>query len=270
MSYVEVGAAKQLQPNVIDRFFTEPSTNDPDVKKARRLMANLVRPLSGAIDVVPGMSRSDKRKFKEDPFKLLFDTVQNGREMFRDLINRVARRSGKSTRSIGGTRVDMTAASGDSPLRTVLQLVILLGTEWFATHDEMVRMSLGQPRGEKGWLGAYSEIGVEPVTTTTAVAAAAPIAEGITIAEATAGLSALGTLTGALKPIIDVVLDLAKKDEKQAKKKAEAAGAPAAPAPLPPGYVVTTPAAAAASSSTPLIIGGLVLAGAVAVLALKK
>lgn len=228
MSYHNLG-----DPNIIDRTLAHPKVLDRDVAQTRALVNALFVPMTALIPsfdfVIPtppgfpriGVTKATINKLKADPFGLIFDLVQNSRDFIRGLINRVADRSTKNTRSIGGLSIPMRAKVGDSLYRTMVQIIVLMTTDWFATHDELARMISGQARGTKGILGSLGITGADDAVVGGAVVATP--AAGITLAEVTAAVGSIAALVGVLRPIIEPLLALATKDERAATDLDEAA-----------------------------------------------
>lgn len=179
---------------------TDSIPRSPDIQAASRKFATAVRPFWPAIDLLP-MPADAKRAFKNDPLSYVWNFVQYFKDRIVDLINRVNRRSGKTRRTVGGKTFDMRATKSTPTAIVAAQLLILVGTDWWALHDEMFRMAIGQPVGQKGPLGAF--LGEYEYVGEAATATAAATG-GISVGGFFISLDALGivaTITGALVPV---------------------------------------------------------------------
>jgi len=155
-------------------------------------------------------------------FQFLWDSMSGFENLFVTVIERVRIRSGKNERSLmrigqPPVIVDMRASYGQSFLKTLAQTLTLMGTEIFATNDELIRDLFGMERGQRGFLG-------EPVTATVAAGtatAAVPAAQGtaaVTSAWTAAEITAV--VLGVLGVLAKIVGDLLAADVES--KKAEA------------------------------------------------
>jgi hypothetical protein len=218
--------------NAVDRFLAKPRAMDKDLRALDAQMKALFAPVSAVIGAVPGVPANVKGLLKSNPMYFLLHLVQNGRDFVRELINRVASRSGKSSRKVGSLTVYMKARSGDSLWRTMAQLIMLGTTDWWATHEECLRMIGGLKQGQKivflgdvdddmGGLRGFGELGDGGVVSIPALVTAvggAVSAIGATVAEITLMLGAVAAIIGALTPVIDKLLDMADGDEEQAEQ----------------------------------------------------
>lgn len=134
-----------------------------------------------------------------DAFGFIWDSISGAESLLVTVIERVRVRSGKNVREIfqigkPPVKVDMRASYGQPILKTLAQILTLLGTENFATNDEFIRAIFGLPRGRRGPLGYYGGLGAAEI--------AAGGGVGIGAFFAANGMSIVSGVLGVLGPVV--------------------------------------------------------------------
>lgn len=138
--------------------------------------------------------------------EIIWDALAGAENLLVTTIERVRVRSGKTKRTIKGINLfgpapevtlDMRASYGQPLNKTFAQFIALFATEWFALHDELIRVMFGVGPGTKGPLGSYTHSrGFGEAATAAAATAGVITLEGVTsvvtaVGGAVAAISAL-------------------------------------------------------------------------------
>jgi hypothetical protein len=163
--------------------------------------------------------------------EIIWDALAGAENLLVTTIERVRVRSGKNKRTLTGpfgappkVTVDMKAAYGQPLNITLAQFITLFATEWFALHDELIRVMFGVGPGTKGPLGSYTHSrGFGEAATAATAAAGTGILEGVGSLIVSTGTAASGV--GALLWGVAAIMDSAQKTEVAKIQAAQAAQA---------------------------------------------
>jgi hypothetical protein len=205
----------ELEKRTCTRKTVQPKPVPSNVGAFRDLLAKTLRDNKPIVDVLVFWLPEDVKKdvYSGKLFPMVWETFSGLENLFVTAIERVRLRSGKNTRKLSNifgesATVPMKAEYGQPLNITLAQWLTLFTTEWFALHDELLRILVGSPRGQRGPLGSLGEAATAATGT---VAAAAPVAA------AGAGYSGMGlaaSIVGATGAIVPAVLGLIGEQEK--------------------------------------------------------